>query len=191
MGIRSFLAFDLPPQIRQVLLNLYSEVSRSSLNAKWVRPESIHLTMVFMGEIREADLPLVIDAIGEVCLHYGPFPTALQSMGSFPSSRNPRVLWLGVDTDLERMSRFRDDLEQRLLPFGIQVEKRGFHPHLTLGRFKKLGKKTAELEELLSKHRGLTSALCSLNELILFRSDLRPAGAVYTKIESWALTGHQ
>jgi RNA 2',3'-cyclic 3'-phosphodiesterase len=191
MGIRSFLAFELPPQIRQVLLRVHDELKRSSLDVRWARPEGIHLTVVFMGDVREADISPIIEKIGEVCLSYGPFSMALRSMGCFPNSRNPRVLWLGVESHLERMSRFRDDLQEKLLPFGIRPEKRDFRPHLTLGRFRKPGKSADELEALLSKHRGLTSPVCSLNELILFKSDLKPGGAVYTKMGSWALTGDQ
>ena len=191
MGIRSFLAFELPSQIRQVLLRVHDELKRSKLDVRWVRPEGIHLTVVFMGDVQEADISPIVKGIGEACLTYGPFPVALRSMGCFPNSRKPSVLWLGVESDLERMSRFRDDLQEKLLPFGIQAEKRDFRPHLTLGRFKKPGRSPAELEELLSKHRGLTSPVCPLNELILFKSDLKPGGAVYAKMGSWALTGDQ
>ena len=191
MGIRSFLAFELPAQIRQVLLRVYDEVKRSSPAVRWVRPEGIHLTVIFMGDVREEHVSPIMEGIGEACLRYGPFPMALRSMGCFPNSRNPRVLWLGVETDRERMSRFRDDLQERLLPFGIRPEKRDLRPHLTMGRFKKPSKKAAELEEMLLKYRGLTSPVCSLNELILFKSDLKPGGAVYTKMKSWALAGGQ
>jgi RNA 2',3'-cyclic 3'-phosphodiesterase len=189
VGIRSFLAFELPTQIRQVLLRVYEEAKRASLDVKWVRPEGIHLTVVFMGDVREADIPSLIEVMGDVTPPYRPFSMALRGMGCFPNTRNPRVIWLGVESDLERMARLRDDLQEKLLPFGIPAEKRDFRPHLTLGRFRKPGKEPAALKELLSKHRGLTSPACSLNELTLFRSDLKPGGAVYTKMKSWALTG--
>lgn len=189
MGIRSFLAFELPPQIRQVLREAFERAKKTSLDARWVRPEGIHLTVVFMGNIREEDVSPISEFVGGVCSRYGPFTMALKGMGCFPNRRNPRVLWLGVEGTLERMSRFRDDIQQGLTPFGIQEEKRDFRPHLTLGRFKKPLKKSGDLEKLLSENNGLTSPACSLNELILFRSDLRPGGAVYTKLKSWPLSG--
>ena len=191
MGIRSFLAFDLPPQIRQVLGDAFEKVKKTSIDARWVRPEGIHLTVVFMGDVREEDLSPMGEFIGAVCSRYGPFTVALEGMGCFPNSRNPRVLWLGVEGTLERMSRFRDDVQRGLTPFGVQEEKRDFRPHLTLGRFKKPLKKSGDLEKLLSENRGLTSPACSLNELVLFKSDLRPGGAVYTKMRSWPLSGNQ
>jgi 2'-5' RNA ligase len=189
MGIRSFLAFELPPQIRGILIDLYGKVKKTTLDVRWVRPEGIHLTVIFMGSVREEDIPAMGESIGAVCSRYGTFSIGLKGMGCFPNARSPRVLWLGVEGSLERMSRFKDELQKELNPFGIREEKRDFRPHLTLGRFKKPVKSPGGLEELLSEHRGLTSPSCSLNELILFRSDLRPGGAVYTKMKSWALSG--
>jgi 2'-5' RNA ligase len=191
VGIRSFLAFELPPQIRHVLSDVFEKLKKTSLDARWVRPEGIHLTVIFMGDTREEDISPISEFTGGVCSRYGPFTMALNGMGCFPNSRNPRVLWLGVEGTLERMSRFRDEMQRGLTPFGIQQEKRDFRPHLTLGRFKKPPKKASDLEKLLSENRGLTSPACSLNELILFKSDLRPGGAVYTKMRSWALSGNQ
>lgn len=189
MGIRSFLAFELPPQIRQVLQEVFEKAKKTSLDARWVRPEGIHLTVVFMGDIREEDVSPIGESVGAVCSGYGPFTVALKGMGCFPNSRNPRVLWLGVEGTIERMARFRDEIQGGLTPFGIEEEKRDFRPHLTLARFKKPLKKAGDLEKLLTESRGLTSPSCSLNELILFKSDLRPGGAVYTKLRSWPLSG--
>lgn len=191
MGIRSFLAFDLPPEIGEVLSRVYGEVSRSSLDVRWVRAEGIHLTVVFMGDIQESDISPVGEQISGVCSRYGPFSISLKSMGCFPNSRNPRVLWVGVEGDLERMSRFRNEIQRKLVSFGIQEEKRDFRPHLTLGRFKKPGKNAAETEKLLLNYKGLTSPACSLKEFIFFKSDLRAGGAVYTKMRSWPLSGKE
>jgi len=189
VGIRSFLAFELPPPIREALIDLFAKVRRISLDAKWVRPEGIHLTVVFMGSVREDDIPVMAEFIGGVCSSYGPFTMGLKGMGCFPNSRRPRVLWLGVEGSLERMSRLRNEIQKGLVPFGIREEDRDFRPHLTLARFKTPFGKTGELEKLMTEHRGLTSPACSLNELVLFRSDLRPGGAVYTKLRSWQMSG--
>ena len=88
------------------------------------------------------------------------------------------------------MSDFRDALQGHLTGFGIKEEKRKFKPHLTLGRFRKPKKMDFKEEQLLSKHEDISSSVCSLKELILFKSDLKPTGAVYTKVEAWPLTGN-
>ena len=189
MGIRCFLAFELPEDIKAIVTRVSGEIGKSALDVRWVRPEFIHVTVVFLGDIESEQVALMGEALRVVCLNHSPFTISLKPMGCFPNSRNPRVVWLGIDGDLDRMSRFRDDLQQALLPFGIKEEERAFRPHLTLGRFKKPGKRPMELEQLLAKYRDLSSPACALGELVLFRSDLKPGGAVYTKMASWPLSG--
>ena len=188
MGIRSFLAFELPADIKTIVTRVSGEVRKSSLDVRWVRPEFIHLTVVFMGDIESEQVPLMGGPLGAVCANHSPFRISLKPMGCFPNSRNPMVIWLGIDGDLERMSRFMDDLQAALAPFGIKEEERAFRPHLTLGRFKKPGKRRTELEQLLATYRDLSSPAYTLDELVLFRSDLKPGGAVYTRMSSWPLS---
>jgi RNA 2',3'-cyclic 3'-phosphodiesterase len=189
MEIRSFLAFELPEPIKKIVTQVSGEIRKSSLDVRWVRPEFIHLTVVFMGDIQSEQIPSMGDRIDAVCSKQEPFRISLKPMGCFPNSRNPRVIWLGLDGDVERMSHFRDDLQRALSPFGIKEEERVFRPHLTLGRFKKPGKRQTELEQFLETYRDLASPSCTLGKLVLFRSDLKPGGAVYTKMVSWLLAG--
>ena len=191
MGIRCFLAFELPEDIKTIVTRVSGEIRKSSLDVRWVRPEFIHLTVVFMGDIESEQVSLMGKPISVVCSDHSPFTISLKPMGCFPNSRNPRVIWLGIDADLDRMSRFRDDLQQALSPFGIKEEERAFRPHLTLGRFKKPGKRQTELEQLLAKYRDLSSPARTLGDLVLFRSDLKAGGAVYTKMASWPLSREQ
>jgi 2'-5' RNA ligase len=189
MGIRSFLAFELPEEIKHIVTRVSAEIRKSSLDVRWVRPEFIHLTVVFMGDIQPEQISPMAESVKAVCSNHEPFRISLKPMGCFPNSRNPRVIWLGIGGDLERMSRFRDDLQQALSPFGIKQEERAFKPHLTLGRFKKPGKKQTELDQLLAKYGDLSSPACTLDEFVMFRSDLKPGGAVYTRMLSWPLAG--
>jgi 2'-5' RNA ligase len=191
MEMRSFLAFELPADIKNTVDRVAGEVRRSGLNVRWVKAENIHLTVVFLGNVNVQEVEAVGKAAEEICGQYGPFDISLGGMGCFPNSRRPRVLWLGVEGDLERLSSFRDALQKNLEPFGVKAEKRPFSPHLTLGRFKKQGKSGARLHDMLSAYKDLTTAVCSLNELILFKSDLNPGGAVYTKMLSWPLSGEK
>jgi 2'-5' RNA ligase len=189
MGIRSFLAFELPEEIKAIVTRVSGEIRKSSLEVRWVRPEFIHLTVVFMGDIESEQIAPIGESVSAVCSQHSPFTISLKPMGCFPNTRNPRVIWLGIEGDLERMSRFRDDLQHALSPFGIKEEERAFRPHLTLGRFKKPSKRQTELDQLLAKYKELSSPARTLSELVLFRSDLKPGGAVYTKMVSWPLSG--
>ena len=217
MEIRSFLAFELPPEIKRVVARVSGELRKSALDVKWVKAENIHLTVVFMGNTKMDDVPAIGDEIRKISLRYGPFDISLKGIGSFPNRRNPRVLWLGLHGDLDRISDFRDTLQQHLKPFGVREEKRRFNPHLTLGRFRRPQKGDfksrlpssgppasqaralragarvweGELDDLFLKYSDLTSPISSLKELVLFRSDLKPGGAEYTKLNAWPLTGKE
>lgn len=189
MEMRSFLAFELPEPIKDVVSRVSGEMKKTPLDVRWVKVDNIHLTIVFMGSIR-ADLPDHMGPlIGKICRNFGPFPISLKGVGVFSNRRNPRVLWIGLDGDTERMSRFRDAMQKDLEPFGIKEEKKRFNPHLTLGRFRKGAKTGAPLDAILEKYNDLTSPACLLSELILFKSDLKPGGAVYTRLNTWPLTG--
>lgn len=190
MKIRSFLAFELPLEIKNIVARVSGELRQSTLNARWVKVDNIHLTVVFMGNIETGDIPAIAQGVKEVCQTYGPFDLSLKEIGCFPNRRNPRVLWLGLDGDVEPMSDFRDALQGHLTGFGIKEEKRKFKPHLTLARFRKPKKMDLKEEQLLSKYEDISSSVCSLKELILFKSELKPTGAVYTKVEAWPLTGN-
>ena len=187
MKIRSFLAFELPPEIREIVDRVSRQVRTSPLEASWVRPENIHLTVVFLGDVETEEMEAIGRVVRGVCEGHHPFPVSLKAMGCFPNSSRPRVLWLGLEGDLERMSRFRDGIQQGLKPFGVQQEERPFKPHLTLGRFRKPNRMEAQLNGLISSYADLASPVCTLHELILFKSDLKPGGAVYTKMQSFPL----
>ena len=189
MKIRSFLAFELPSEIKKIVARVSGELRQSTLNARWVKVDNIHLTVVFMGSVETEDITAIAQGVQEVCQTFGPFDMSLKGIGCFPNRRTPRVLWLGLDGELERMSDFRDALQGHLTGFGIKEEKRKFKPHLTLARFRKPKKMDVKEDQLLSKYEDISSSVCSLKELILFKSDLKPTGAVYTKLESWPLTG--
>ncbi|MBN1831890.1 MAG: RNA 2',3'-cyclic phosphodiesterase [Deltaproteobacteria bacterium] len=187
MKIRSFLAFELPLEVETVVTRVSDELRKSSLDAKWVKPENIHLTIVFMGDIEADKIPAIKEEIREACLIYDAFDISLKGLGCFPHTRKPRVIWIGLDGDLERMSSFRDALQECLIPFGIKEEKRGFKPHLTLGRFREPRRTNSEELELLSRYGNVTSPVCSLMQLCLFRSELKPGGARYTRLGVWPL----
>src|SRR4030042_2227596 len=97
MTIRSFLAFELPPDIKSMVKDISEDVRRTGLDLKWVKVDNIHLTVVFMGNIRSEDVHAIGKEAGDVCFGFEPFEIALKGLGVFPNTRRPRVLWLGVE----------------------------------------------------------------------------------------------
>lgn len=187
--LRCFLAFDLPEEIRAVVKRVHGDLNKSPLDVRWVRPGNVHLTVVFLGNVAVDDLQPLGEQVKAVCTKYGPFEIGLNGVGVFGGMKSPRVLWLGVEGDVERMGFFQKAISKRIRPFGIKEEKRAFHPHLTLGRFRRGAHGGQVLRGLLERYSGLSSPVCTLEELTLFRSDLRSDGAKYTKIQSWPLEG--
>lgn len=189
MGIRSFLAFSLPAEIRAVVEQVHGDLKDASRDVKWVRPASVHLTVVFLGSVDEAVIPELSGTVRKVCGGFAPFRLCVRGTGFFPNPRRPRVIWLGLEGNVERMGRLRDALQEVLTPLGFEAEKRPFRPHLTLGRFRKGGFMDDRLAAAMDGCADASSPECTVDELVLFRSDLRPTGAVYTALERFPLGG--
>lgn len=187
MGIRSFLAFELPAELKTVVARASQDLKATAIKARWVKVDNIHLTVVFLGSVAPEQLEPVQACAGSVCQGHRPFDIMIRGMGIFGSKRHPRVLWLGLGGDIDRMAVFRDDLQNALQPFGLKPERRPFRPHLTLGRFRKGPGSEQDLNTMLKKHETLTSRRCPLTELVLIKSDLKPSGPIYTEMARWPL----
>ena len=189
MEIRSFLAFELPADIKRVI----TEVSRAGrelpLDLRWVKRDNIHLTVVFMGNVPEEKIQSIGESVKKVCTGTDPFDVSPGSLGFFGNRRHPRVLWIGLNGEVNRMGRFRDALQKCLKPYGIKTERRPFKPHLTLGRFKKGARPWPHLDQMIWEYADIKGRVCSLGDLVLFKSDLTSGEAVYTKLDTWPLGG--
>jgi 2'-5' RNA ligase len=189
MGIRSFLAFELPKEIEEIVTRTSLEMRHYGLDVRWVRPANIHLTVVFLGDVEPDRFPAIGAALNPVCRGQRPFRLTLKGTGVFPNRRRPNVIWIGLAGDVEAMSDFRDALQDQLASFGIQKETRVFKPHLTLGRFRRGSAPGGELDRALSRFADLESPVCELKGMTLFSSDLKPDGPIYRRMKQWALEG--
>ncbi len=187
MEVRSFLAFELPLEIKEIVTRVSNALKKTLPDFKWVKVDNIHLTVIFMGNISVDRLHEMAEKISEVCRTHGPFTMAVRGAGVFFRRRRPTVLWIGLNGDMKEMGHFKNVLQKTLLPFGVHEEKRDFKPHLTLGRFPKGAKPSRNLDELILKHEDLSGPPATLSELVLFKSELKPGGAVYTKLNAWPL----
>ncbi len=187
MEIRSFLAFELPADIKKAITAVSRRGRELPLDMRWVKRDNIHLTIVFMGNVPEEKIQAIGESVKKVCTGTDPFDVNSGGLGFFGNRRHPRVLWMGLNGDICRMGRFRDALQKSLKPFGIKTERRTFRPHLTLGRFKKGARPWPHLDHMISEYADGSTQVHRLNELVLFRSDLSSGGAVYTKLDTWPL----
>ena len=184
--IRSFIAIDLPEATREAIAVLQERLKRSRAGVRWMKPGSIHLTLKFLGNILPEQVDEIAAAAAQLIRDEPPITLYAAGLGSFPSLRKPRVIWVGLQGEVDRLTKIQADLENTLETLGFAREGRGFRPHLTIGRIK-------------DRHRlqGLIEAMSTVelpefnsfdaNEIILYKSDLRPTGAIYTKLHRMPL----
>jgi len=187
MGIRSFLAFELPVEIREQIRVISKELKKMALPVRWVTVDNIHLTILFLGSVDEDKISDIEEKVNEVVKGFSAFKTKLNAVGAFPHWKKPRVIWIGLSGDIGRLSNLRNELQEELKVLGFIPEKRPFRPHLTLGRFKGPIDRDEDMKWILDRYRDINSDLYQLNELILYKSDLKPDGPVYTKMATWPL----
>lgn len=186
--MRTFVAIDLDAPLRAALRDLQSRLKRAPLAhlGRWVDPESIHLTLKFLGDVPAARLPEVRQALRRAAGEVAPFEFALAGLGCFPSTRQPRVIWVGVEEPSGSLERLQCIVERELGSIGFPREGRAFTPHLTLARLRDQAevRERAELGAWLSRQEVGRLGTMRAAEIVLMRSDLRPAGAVYTCLEA-------
>ena len=187
MEFRSFLAFELKEEIKETISKITNEIKPLLPDIRWTRPENIHLTVVFMGNIDESYVDVIDRSARNICRGYEPFNIFLNGIGIFGTRRNPRVIWIGLGGDIKKMAALRDDLSKSLKPLGIRQEKRPFKPHLTIGRFKKQPAGPYNFNRILHRYKHLHTSEHTQKILTMYKSELRQRGAVYTKIRSWPL----
>jgi 2'-5' RNA ligase len=179
--IRSFLAIELPKSILEKIDEVQGDLRSTHADVRWVNPEKIHLTLKFFGNVEESRIDSIFKSIEEPIQNTLPFSLKARGIGAFPSLRNPRVIWMGLVEGREILTALQKQIETRLEKIGFEPEDRPFHPHLTLGRMKSSRGKE-ELAEKMEKHKEGEFGDFKVERVVLFRSDLRPSGPIYTPL---------
>jgi 2'-5' RNA ligase len=186
--IRSFLAIELPKLILKKIEEVQRDLRSTRADVRWVNPEKIHLTLKFFGNIEESRIDPIFKSIEEPIRNTPPYSIEVKGVGAFPQLRNPRVIWIGLVNGKEILTSFQKQIETQLEKIGFQTENRPFHPHLTLGRMKSSRGKE-EMVERMEKHREEEFGDFQVERVILFKSDLKPSGPVYTLLREIKLGG--
>jgi len=179
--VRSFLALEFSPQILSKVGKVQERLRTSRGDVRWVRVDQIHLTVKFFGNIEEEQIADISSVMEEVAAQKSPFTLSVKGLGAFPSTRNPRVIWLGLHGWEENLLPLQQEIETRLKTMGFAPEERPYRPHLTLGRVKSL-KRRGDLADLIEKDRDVDLGPFVVDRIVLFRSDLRPTGPIYTPL---------
>jgi 2'-5' RNA ligase len=184
--MRIFIAIEIPVPVKELVARLQAKLREHTAAVSWTRPENLHLTLKFLGEIDAERLPVIEEATMASVEHIRPLSLRLDRVGVFPNARNPRVLWIGLGGDVDKVPSLAARLDQKLVERGLAGEKRPFQPHLTIGRFKGSGG-APELLALARDYR-LPETPFLANELVVMHSKLMPKGAEHMPLVRASLT---
>lgn len=179
---RLFCAFELPEALRRSIAE-HSRKVRDAVpeaGASWSRPENVHLTVKFFGNVDPARVSVISAAASRVVKEFSPIQIAVGKTGVFPRPSRPQVLWIGVEDASGTLLKLQQRLEDEFKLEGFPKEDRAFRPHLTIARIRR----PQNADHLAEIHLGLrfSAVALHLSELILFRSELSPKGSKYTAI---------
>ena len=186
--IRIFIAIPLPLEVTGELKKLLAYLKPLSKGIKWVNPESIHLTLKFLGNLSAEELAKVFAGMKNIFQDPPPgFRLTAAGLGAFPSIKGPRVLWAGISgSGMEALIQLQKLIEEEMSWQGFPKEERKFSPHLTLARIK-FAERLTELTQAFSSYNFPATEFL-VSEILVMRSELRPGGAVYSIQQKYPLS---
>lgn len=186
--MRLFLGVELPDGLHDALDELQSKLRRTGAAVRWVDPSSAHFTLKFLGETPPREVPDIEAAAARAARRSAPARLRLVGLGAFPSQRQPRVVWVGLEGDVDRVRHLHDELEEALKGVGFAPDRRCYRPHVTLGRVKDDDGLDA-LREAMAELREAEIGELAVRRFALIESRLSPEGARYRALDTWRLTG--
>lgn len=184
--MRTFIALELAPEIQKQLGQIQDQLKKANADVKWVRPEGIHLTLKFLGNVSLELIEEIKKTIDQLAAKHKHFELNITQLGAFPKIEHPRVIWVGIEQGKEQTIKLAQDLAEDLIHLGFLPEKRPFKPHLTLGRVRS-NRQREQLKELLQSAK-VTPTTMQAQTLTLFKSTLTPKGAIYQALHQAKLS---
>lgn len=178
--IRTFIALPLPEAVKDTLQQAIVAL-KGRIDARWVRPEAMHLTLKFLGDIEEDLVPELAAGLDRLCAGTPPLHFTLAGLGAFPGTRRARVIWAGLEGDTAEVITLAAEVDRLCVRFGLPAEARPFRPHITLGRLK-----TPTMVELVT---ALPRTAFGIDEGRFYRSELLREGARHTVLHAGRLGG--
>jgi 2'-5' RNA ligase len=181
--VRLFVALEIPAEVRENLAALVGALRAISKEPRWVRPENLHVTLKFLGEVPETKLDAARTALAQSRSEQ-PVTLEFRGLGFFPNEKHPRVFWAGIQASANLM-KLAEDIDGAMEKLGILPEQRPFSPHLTLARFERQGV-PEKLRIAIAENAQREFGTLRTNEFHLIQSKLKPSGAEYTTLASFA-----
>jgi len=183
--LRAFIAVQLSDELKRQIGSVQEELRREfAVRIGWTNPNGLHLTLKFLGDIRESQIQPVQEVLQRAAAPAHPFSLEARGVGAFPNPRAPRVIWLGLvggSGELEALRRLQAEIENGTAELGFQKEARAFTPHLTLARIRDRVDQGV-LDKILAANQNRVVGGFTAASVGLIRSELRPSGTVYTTL---------
>ena len=184
--LRLFIAIELTDQVKQALADLQATLRRQlpPKVVRWTNPEGVHLTVKFLGDTPANQVMPIAQALERAATSSYPFEVAVGGFGYFPNARRPNVLWVGVTPVPNELANLQRAVELEMAELGYAKDARAFSPHLTLGRVNKPISQAEQqaLSQLIAAVEVGQLGIVPVHEVVLYKSELLPGGAVYTAL---------
>lgn len=180
--IRAFIAIDLDDRVIEKVYNVIGILKSRITDIRWVKRENLHLTLKFLGNIAESQ----VEPIGAALRHplglFSPCAISAKGLGVFPDFRRPKILWVGLTGN--RLVQLAAEIESALMPLGFTPENRAFTPHLTIGRWREGSRPAKNLRQEIDNLNDFEFGACTVRQIVLFQSVLKPEGASYSELRT-------
>ena len=180
--IRTFIAVEATSEIRSRAVDLIDHLKVAGATVKWVQPSHLHLTLKFLGDVADAKIPGVCQAVLDAAVGLKPFSIECRGAGAFPALERPRTVWLGLGVGQEPCASLQAAIEERLEKLGFCKEARRFRGHLTLGRVRGGGPTARQLGQLIGQNVDFEAGKMTVSQVVVFSSELSRSGPTYTTL---------
>jgi len=175
--LRAFIGVPIEPAIAEKISGVVAELKSRFPKVRWVAQSNLHFTVKFLGEVEEAQVGPISDALAEALRLFSRFTLNAKGLGVFPDVRRARILWVGLQGN--GLVALAAKVESTMIPLGFAPESRNFKPHLTVGRWRRFDESPNKLAEELERWKEFEFGQSEVKEVIFFHSVLKPEGAVY------------
>jgi RNA 2',3'-cyclic 3'-phosphodiesterase len=179
--VRTFVAVLLAHDLKEEISKVQEQVKKLAPDVKWVAPENFHVTMKFLGNVREDDLPAVFASADETVRRFEPFEMSVSGLGAFPNARNARVVWVGLEEGRQQLSEIARAVDEDLDVLGFEREDKPFKAHITIGRVKE-SRFLDGLAKGIGEVRAENLGVQNVSEIVIMKSDLLRGGPVYSPL---------
>jgi 2'-5' RNA ligase len=187
-SLRTFVAVEMSPDVRARAEHLIGRLRGTEAKVTWVKPPTMHLTLKFLGEVDLKEIPAMCEAISRAVADIPPFEFEVQGAGAFPSVDRPRTVWLGIGRGEDELVALHAAVERALADLGFRRENRRFRPHLTVGRVRG-DRDLRALGQLVAQHAEFIGGVSSVDEVIVFSSELEAEGPIHQPLAVAPLNG--